>query len=378
MSGRYPENSTRSSGSSPRRKKKSRSSRTLLLTLLLGGVFTVVLVIYLMFFRDKERTVEMTETPVTPGMTHLNTGRGLLYQTEGALNYYDWIDSSLNYRREVKATNIRMSGNTVMSAVYTDSYLQIVGTDASIQITGTIETVECGTSHVAVLRKDSAGQESIIILTKDGAQTDQILPGESFIVDFGFYTVGGEKFWVELLSISASEPTTTILTYDLDRKTQTGAIQIQSQLIEDVYITESSIFIIGTNQIFRYTHDGNQEAARTTIYGYTRLDFSNSPNPTFLLTPRGGDMHSVKLLQITEADNSKTETYLQLPSEGVAGFLMNGSLIVVSKEKLFTYTLSGSLSETAALQYPVENAYKLSDTLLLLESNGKYYTAPVN
>ena len=88
-------------------------------------------------------------------------------------------------------------------------------------------------------------------------------------------------------------------------------------------------------------------------------------------------MHSVKLLRITEADNTVTETYLQLPSEGVAGFLMNNSLIVVSREKMFTYKLDGSLSETAALEFPIENAYKLSDTMLLLESGGQFYTASV-
>ena len=374
MESRYRPNQAERRQTPPRR-RRSRGFRTLLFTGILVGVFTVALVVYLMFFRDRERTISMTQTPISSGMTHLNTGRGLLYQTDGAIHYYDWIDEKRNYTYGTAADDIRMTGNTTMSAVYNRNSLQVVGKTSPMTFTGTIETVECGIKHLAVLRKDSDGQESVLIMTEDGEQIDQILPGNTFIVDFGFYNVNGERFWIELLSITASEPTVTIRTYELAKKSQTGAIQVQSQLVEDVYITDSSIFVAGTNQIIRYTHGGNQETSRFTIYGYTVLDFSASP--TFLLTPRGGDMHSVKLLRITEADNTVTETYLQLPSEGVAGFLMNNSLIVVSREKMFTYKLDGSLSETAALEFPIENAYKLSDTMLLLESGGQFYTASV-
>ncbi len=364
------------------RKKKSRASRTLLFTVILGGGFTVVLLVYLMFFRDRERTVPMTETPITPAMTHLNTGRGLLYQTEGQIHYYDWIDQKKNYTYGMGSSDIRMSGSQILSAVYTNDSLQIVGQDRPISFTGTIETVECGTTHYAVLRKNSEGSESILIMTEDGDQLDQILPGEAaYIVNFGFYQIGSsERFWVQMLATSASEPVTTIRTYDLNLKSQTGAIQIQSQLVADMYITQNSFFIGGTNQILRYTHDGNKESYRVMVYGYRILDFStSSSSPMFLLTPRGGDMHSVKLLTVSDSDDSLTkETYLQLPSEGVAGFLMNGSLVVVSEDKMFTYTTSGRLSETAALQYPIKNAYKLSDTVLLLESEGKYYTCRVD
>ena len=368
-----------SSRTAPRRRKKNKNI-PLLLTVSLGGGFTVVLLIYLQFFRDKERTVEMVQTPITSGMTHLNTGRGLLYQTDGQIHYYDWIDQKKNYTYGMGSSDIRMSGSQVLSAVYTDNNLQIVGKDLPVTFTGTIDTVECGTKHYAVLRRDSEGEESVLIMSESGEQIEQILPGESsFIVNFGFYTYNGEKFWVELLSTGASEPVTTIRTYDLSVRSQTGAIQIQNQLVEDVYITNNSFFVGGTNRIIRYSHDGNKESYRATVYGYRFLDFSNASNPTFLLTPRGGDMHSVKLLTLSDSDTASTkETYLQLPGEGVAGFLMNGSLIVVSEEKMFTYTMSGKLSETAILQYPIQNAYKLSDTMLLLESGGNYYTCSVS
>ena len=89
-------------------------------------------------------------------------------------------------------------------------------------------------------------------------------------------------------------------------------------------------------------------------------------------------MHSDKHIQLSDtAVPADTETNLQLQSEGVASFLMNGSLIVVSRDRMFTYTLKGKLSDTALFELPVDSAYKLSETMLLLESNGLYYTASI-
>ena len=362
-----------------RKRKKRRTNRTLLFTLILAGGFTVALVVYLLFFRDAERTIKMTETPISPAMTHLNTGKGLLYQTDGNIHYYDWNNEKNNYTYGTAGADIQMTGSSKMSAVYNANNLQIVGKDVPMTFTGTIDTVECGTHHVAVLRKDSEGSESLLILTEDGEQLDQVLPGDAFIVDFGFFDVNGEKLWVEMLSVTAEIPTTTLRLYDLDVKAQTGAIQVQSQLISDLYITNNSLFVGGTNQIIRYSHDGYKESYRVTVYGYKILDYSSATTPTFLMTPRGGDMHSVKLLKLSDTDSPETtETNLQLPSEGVAGFIMNDHLIVVSKEKMFTYTLAGKLSETAILEYPIERAYKLSDSMLLLESDGMFYIAPIS
>ena len=50
---------------------------------------------------------------------------------------------------------------------------------------------------------------------------------------------------------------------------------------------------------------------------------------------------------------------------------------MVAREKLYTYSLRGSLSSTATLELPVDEAEKLSDTMLLLLSGGAYYTAKV-
>lgn len=367
----------------PRRKKKKKGPSMMLIMFILAVAVVLGLIVYLAFYRDRERTIEMTETPLTPDSTYLNTGRGLLYANGGDISLYNWNSGKTTYYGRDESGSVRMSGSDAMSAVFAGGDLQIIrqnGDVTTMQFTGTIDTVALGTDHIAMLRRDSAGEESVLILSAAGQQVDQILPGDQFVVDFGFYTVGKtEMLWVELLSTLAGQPTETIRCYDLSMRAQTGAITVQNQLVEELFITGNSIFVSGTNQIIRYTHDGNKEAYRATDYGYRVLDFSNaSGEAVFLLTPRGGDMHSVKLLRLAEADTaSATETYLQLPGEGVAGFIMNDRLVVVSENRVFIYTMRGRLSETALLQYPVEKAVKLSDSTLLLLSNGRWYTAPV-
>ena len=154
---------------------------------------------------------------------------------------------------------------------------------------------------------------------------------------------------------------------------------IRDQLVDEIYITKDSFFAAGTNQIIRYTHDGNKEVYRTTIYGYQIADFSSaSGTPTFLLTPRGGDFHAVKLMTLAEGSAANTvETFLQLPGEGVAAFIMNNRLVVASREKLFTYSIRAKLQSEATFERPIDAAVKLTDSILMLSSNGTYYLTTV-
>lgn len=365
------------------RRKKKKGMNITKVMFIVAFVIVIGLVVYLAIFRDRERTVPMIETPITPGMTYLNTGKDLLYSNGGEINLFNWASGKNTFFGKDEKGTVRMSGSSTMSAVFDGGKVQTIMANndvSTLEFTGTIDTVKLGTKHIALLRRDNMGGESVLLYSTSGEQIDQVLPNDQYIVNFGFYTVNGtEMFWVELLNVAAGQPTETIRFYDLSQKAMVGAASVQNQLVEELYITPSSIFVSGTNQILRYTHDGLKEAYRVTDYGYKVLDFSRSDDEAvFLLTPRGGDMHSVKLLRLKEAESAgKTETYLQLPGEGVAGFIMSGQLVVVSENRLYKFSMKGKLSETALFQYPVSSAEKLSNTELLLESNGKYYTASI-
>lgn len=360
-----------------RRKKKKKRNSTLIFSVVTLGILGIGLVIFQFIFNKQEATVSMDITPISTTSTYISTGDGLLYQTDGQIHFYHLTDSKKNYTYGMGASNIRMSGSESMTVVFNESQLQVVGEKTPLTFTGVVEEVECGTKHLAVLRKAEDGTESVIVVTKSGEQIADLPFADQCIVDFGFYTTTNEMLWIETLNVSTGMPMTTISTYDLNKQEVTGLIHVQNQLVNDIYITPSSMFVVCTNQIIRYIHEGNKEIYRTMIYGYEVLDFSYaSGTPTFLLTTRGGDFHTVRILTLAEEDApSPVETTLQLPAEGVSAFIMGSRLSVASREQLFTYTIKGKLSATATFQQPIDTAIKLTDAKLLLSSNGMYYLA---
>ncbi len=371
----YPSNGGSYGGGQRRRKKKK--NNTLLFSILMLAAMGAALIIYQIIFNKQEATVTMDLTPIATTDTYINTGDGLLYQTDGQIHFYHLNDSKKNYTYGTGASNIRMSGSKSMTVVFNEAQLQVVGDKTPLTFTGYIQEVECGVNHLAVLRRAEDGTESVLIITKDGEQIADLPFADQYILDFGFYTYENEKLWVEVLNVNTGTPITTISTYDFVQNEIIGMMRVQSQLVNQVYITGNSFFVVGTNQIIRYVHAGNKEIYRSMIYGYEAVDFSNaSDDPTFLLTTRGGDFHTVKILSLEEGtDANAVETTLQLPTEGVAAFIMNGRLIVVSREQVYTYSLKGKLLATANFEQPVDEAFKLTEKKLLVSSSGMYYTA---
>lgn len=351
-------------------------SRTLLFSLVILALAGGAVALYTVLFANRQETVAMTDTSIPAASTYVNTGDGLLYQSEGKIHFYHLTDARKNYTYGIADAAVRMAGSSSITVVYNDTSLQILGRDTPLTFSGTIEEVQCGKGYLAVL-VSANGVESVSILTADGVKAGELTADDQYIVDFGFYQTSDEMLWLETLNIAAGSPTTTIMTYDIAKKMTTGRMQVQNQLLDELYITSDSLFAAGTNQIIRYTHD-NKEVYRQMVYGYRVIDYTDAGTPTFLMTPRGGDMHSVKLITLNESDTSGlVETYLQLPTEGVAAFLMNGKLVVVSRENVFTYTLKGKLSATAVLELPADSAVKLSESVLLLASGGVYYSAKI-
>lgn len=373
----YSQQSARQDDTRRRKKKKKRRGGTLFFSVLALALIGAAALIYQFIFNKQESTVSMAITPIATSSTYINTGDGLLYQTDGQIHFYHLTDSKKNYTYGMGASDIRMSGSESMTVVFNEAQLQVVGEKTPLTFTGFIKEVECGVGHLAVLRQADDGKESVLIITKSGEQIEDLSFEGQYIVDFGFYTAKNEMLWIETLGIDTGTPITTISTYDFVQKEITGLIHVQSQLVDQIYITPNSLFVVATNQIIRYTHEGNKEVYRTTIFGYKAVDFSNaSGTPTFLLTTRGGDFHTVKMLTLEEgADADPVETMLQLPTEGVAAFIMNTRLVVVSREQMYTYTIKGKLSITATFEQPIDAAAKLTDQKLLLSSNGMYYLA---
>lgn len=151
-----------------RRKRIGTLWASIIALALLGGA----LLIYQALFSKAESIVSMDATPISTASTYINTGDGLLYQTDGQIHFYHLSDSKKNYTYGMGASDIRMSGSEAMTVVFNAASLQVVGKNKPIAFSGSIQEVECGNTHLAVLRQADDGTESVIVITPEGEQLE--------------------------------------------------------------------------------------------------------------------------------------------------------------------------------------------------------------
>ena len=77
------------------------------------GLLGIALVIFQFIFNKQEATVSMEMTPISTASTYINTGDGLLYQTDGQIHFYHLTDSKKNYTYGMGASDIRMSAASI-------------------------------------------------------------------------------------------------------------------------------------------------------------------------------------------------------------------------------------------------------------------------
>ncbi|NTU77158.1 MAG: hypothetical protein HGA90_05020, partial [Alphaproteobacteria bacterium] len=114
-------------GSQTRRKKKKKKNKTLIFSVITLGILGIGLVIFQFIFNKQEATVSMDITPISTTSTYINTGDGILYQTDGQIHFYHLTDDKKNYTYGMGASNIRMSGSESMTVVFNEAQLQDAG-----------------------------------------------------------------------------------------------------------------------------------------------------------------------------------------------------------------------------------------------------------
>jgi len=342
----------------------------LLLLVLLGGIVAGILLL------TKKGTPEaaLTQLPFSGEVQHTFTGAGFLYRTGEGLSYYDLKDEKKNYSAAVTAEAITLAGSGNVHVIYNDTALKILGAEFANEFPGRLLSVACGSAHIAALRQDPAGTEALQVFDLTGTQRDQLIFDGQFIVDFGFYTAKSEYLWVQTLDVQSGSPVTTVHIYNMTLGSVSGLLQLQNQLVERVCFTQSSIYVIGTNQIIRYALENNREAYREMVYGWKVIDADAAP--VFLLSPRseGDTLGTLKVLACTEEELSgATETILQAPAGALRMFLMGEKIVAITPDTIWYYSRSGEKLAEYRLPERVDRVEKLNaTTLLLYQGNGLY------
>lgn len=323
--------------------------------------------------------VKLSELPFLPEDSYTYTGSGFLYYKEGKLIYEDDSDKKKNYSLSATSasSSLRLAAGSGLSVLYNESSMLIAGANTPISFSGTVSRVLCGVSHIAVYVR-SENSDSIEIYSADGTQTDVLDFSTASLINFGIDAGSEDTLWTLTLATNGGSPVSTVTTYNLTQGVTNGLMNVQDELIEDVFFTEKSIFLCGTNHIIRYNRSGNNEVYRELIYGYQPIDFSNSSSgPVFMLHSRAEDgFDNVRLYSLQEADLPSAKiSNVQLPAGTLSARLYGGKLAVFTQSSLYLYDGGGVLSGSQELEEGISltSVEKLSESKALISNGSALY-----
>ena len=307
------------------------------------------------------------------------TKNSFLYYKNGILYYDDFSNNSKDASYRVNTSEFSLESSEAISVLYNTTAVQIVGTEQTIEGFGTIEKVKCGLDYIAVLFKDESGIPFLKIFDKSAAEVDEIRPESknSFIMDFGFTDIESNTLWTLLADTSAEISVSTITTYDFSKKSTTGVMTVQHQLVESVIFTSNSIFAIGTNDLMRY-NNGNL-IYRLPVYGYELVDYSlSSGKCSFLFKSRteGTAFKTFKLYTVAEKDSpSDSIVTLHLPGNTLSAALVNEKVVSCTPNKIYTHSYAGELLKESSLDFTLTESgvKRINDREVILFSSPSLY-----
>ena len=306
------------------------------------------------------------------------TGDGLLYLAGSELDFISFRDEDENFVKALTGANdpAGLSGSEGVKVVWSKNAVQIVGGSFDMAPEGEIRAIRCGSSHVAVCSRLPAGNEQVNVYTSVGQLLKTFDFPKGALMDFGFSEASGNTLWTMQLVTDSGSPRTTVSTFDLNRMSSTGVITVSGQLVERVFFTSSSVFVVGTESLIRYSSSANREIYRVRLYGYRVADISLAgENPLLMLLPRGVDSAaeaaSIRLMSVSQKDVAgETAVTVIIPNGTVGCRLLNGMLSVTSADSVTLYSAKGEKLETKPVPGAVTASQKLDEHHILLERSG--------
>ena len=353
--------------------RKLRLSRVILIVVAVVVVLAAGGAALYLLFGNSDASLLYTELPIDQNATYRAENNVIAYDTGSSLVEYR-VDRNEALESPLYNGIDGYDFSPTLLAVYKDNVVQVRGKQ-SVALSGNIRSVCCGESHVAVLRANTAsGNESIAVLDKDGAPVGNALDFSDYrVVSFGFYSDNGkELLWVIGVSIQQSIPVTTIKMYDY---TTGGSLSyfplFYDQIIEKLYFTENSIFIVGTQSIIRYSFAGSKEKYRVRIYGLKVTDmYATDGTVYFLLMPRDeNERQTIHMLTVSETDYATDSIVsIHVPETLVSAFFQNGGIRCVTTGHLYSYSNSGINQLAIETAYTPLTAMRVNETQFMMET----------
>lgn len=357
------------------RDRRKTAMRLALVAIILATVIGVGVFAFLTV-RKMNIKLAVRSVPLESGAESCGTGDGILFVKGGMLNFFSFKDEDDNFSKYLTGSADGLAGSGGIKAVWSGNAVQIIDAPFDIVPDGTVKTVKAGSAHVAVLTKRPNGEESVTVYNSTGQQVYALSFEPGRLAGFGFSDASGQTLWTMELSVESGTPRTTITTFDLLRMSATGVMTVSGQLVEDVFFTGTSVFIVGTESLIRCSASANREIYRVQLHGYRVIDRSmDGDNPVLLLVPRNeGSVKSLRILTVSQKEIADESSVTFTISEGTVGWhLLGGNLLIATESSVRRYDRKGKQIDITSLPAGTTlSSEKLDDKHILLERSGEF------
>ena len=309
----------------------------------------------------------------------IGNSNGILYNQNDTLYLMDAAgDEQWNISLELKdAVTV---ASTELICNYAGKSLQVMAYTKEQYFNTAIDVeildVAVGMDTVAVLTINTTehgdNQYFISLFNSRGEQTGYTR-FTSEVIDFGFHG-GADMLWVLELDTTGVTPVSYITTYMSDGS-MTNSIPVNSQIVEDVFVTDSAIFAGGTNTLTSYTYFGEQQAEQS-IYGWKNEARSLTPQDVRLVYIPRTTVKNIDAVKIYASDLSCVHIWLPWNIFSVA--VTQNRIYAFSDSTAYIYTSDGSLEKQTALNTTVTRVKQLSNDHIILWDAQKSYIMKIN
>ncbi len=366
----------------PSRHKRMRRRTSILIVIIIVVAAVAGVLLYLDNFTDfsfSKPLLKETETRLPD--TAVASSGGILYMRDGTLYALDKSGSSLwELRQDLADPKVACSEQII--CLYAQKSLQALSFDKqplfSTSLDSDILGVRCANAAVAALTSaaDEAGTVQYYIYLyndKGEAAAQRIELAAKPVLDFGF-NAGGDLFWVLSLDSSGVVPVSYITTYKTDGSI-TGSIEIDTQVIEKVYVTSDSIFASGTNNLLSYSYVGAKQGD-ALIYGWKPAGASVDAGSLKAAYVSRASLATIESARIYASDLSYQTVHL--PRDVFSLALSQTKLFAYTPNEIYSYTPEGKLDKSVKLDQTITAVKQLSSDIALVWDQDKSYIMHLN
>lgn len=300
---------------------------------------------------------------------------GMLYIEGSTLSFSNFKNEKLWEMPLADACRIETGED--FAILYTDTAMQAIGADGaplfpSQEFSGQVLSVRAGKNHIAVLKSEENGTRLLYLYDLSGTRVDRLeLKGNS-LLDYGFQS-GRDVLWTLMVNTNGSTPVSTVSTYNVANRSDTGAMTKEGEIFEQVSFGSGRTFAAGTNHLVAYSETGKEEISRL-IYGWKLLDRTDSKTPTFLLAVRQSGASASTAAKLITLESEK-EYQFRLPAGTLGAFCRGDKVIVAEAGRILTYDLKGAKTGEMTVDVVLQEAWKEGERILL-RSGEELYLLP--